>query len=73
MSSYKRRALIRRILLDRSSREFRFSDSIRRIEQNDSSLMQEGSFRDTSSSVDHYLPDSRSHRRSSKPFFRRKG
>ena len=65
--------LIRRILLDRSSREFRFSDSIRRIEQNDSSLTQEGSFRDTSSSVDHYLPDSRSHRRSSKPFFRRKG
>ena len=65
--------LIRRILLDRSSREFRFSDSIRRIEQNDSSLTQEGSFRDTSSSVDHYLPDSRSHRRNSRPFFRRKG
>ena len=65
--------LIRRILEDRSGQEFRLAESLRRIEQNDSSFIQEGAFRDTSSSVDHYLPDSRSHRRNSRPFFRRKG
>ena len=65
--------LIRRILADRSGQEFRLSESLRRIQQNDSSFTQEGAFRDTSSSVDHYLPDNRSRRRSSQPFFRRKG
>ena len=65
--------LIRRILADRSGQEIRLSESLRRIQQNDSSFTQEGAFRDTSSSVDHYLPDNRSRRRSSQPFFRRKG
>ena len=50
-----------------------FGKELRRIQQNDTSFTQEGAFRDTSSSVDHYLPDNRSRRRSSQPFFRRKG
>ena len=66
--------LARHILSDSSRDEIRFSESMRRIQEQNTTLSQEGIYRDSSSSVDHYLPDTRlNSRRKSSRWFKRKG
>ena len=51
--------LARHIFTDSSRDDIRFSESMRRLQEQNTALNQESIYRDSSSSVDHYLPDSR--------------
>ena len=66
--------LAKHILYDSSRDDIRFSESMRRLQEQSSALNQESIYRDSSSSVDHYLPDTRLNSRSkSSRWFKRKG
>ena len=66
--------LAKHILYDSSRDDIRFSESMRRLQEQSSALNQESIYRDSSSSVDHYLPDSRLNSRSKNSrWFKRKG
>ena len=66
--------LARHIFADSSRDDIRFSESMRRLQEQNTALRQENIYRDSSSSVDHYLPDSRlSSKSKNSRWFKRKG
>jgi D-alanyl-D-alanine carboxypeptidase len=66
--------LARHIFADSSRDDIRFSESMRRLQEQNTALSQENIYRDSSSSVDHYLPDSRLNSKSKNSrWFKRKG
>ena len=54
--------LAQKILAGKAKEDLRMNDSLRRLQQNSGSA-QEGLYQDSSSSVDHYLKDTRIHSR----------
>ena len=65
--------LARHILSDTSRDDIKFSESMRRLQEQNPGFSQEGIYRDSSSSVDHYLPDNRLNSRKGGKWFKRKG
>ena len=66
-------ALSRRVVSEQARDGVRLSESMRRLQEQDSGFSQESLYRDSSSTVDHYLPDTRIRRRSTGHGFWKKG